>query len=168
MGCDIHMVLEKNFQGKWVGLHAYPYLSKSAVRLYGEKYKVEDKLHIGGVVATSRNYRLFAALASVRGESPFGHEPLGLPADVSELAGLMSDEYGVDGHSHSYILLPEFLRCYAYAKGDAEAYNKGCVAAIAGEVLPFKEFVPEVLGMEWYGEEFEKATDYRIVFWFDN
>ena len=170
MGCDIHMVLEKKFNDKWVGLHAYPSVSTKAVSIYsksGEGIAIHKQPldHIP-FKADERNYTLFGALAGVRNDSPFGHTDLGLPDDVSDLAACLSEEYGQDGHSHSYMLLPEFLRCYAYATDD-DAYSKGCVAAVEGTTTPFIEFADEVLGFKFYPDE-GNVEKYRIVFWFDN
>jgi hypothetical protein len=170
MGCDIHMVLEKKFNDKWVGLHAYPSVSTDAVEIYlkneGAISKTKSTIDWLPFKVGRRNYGLFAALAGVRGDSPFGHELLGLPDDASDLAACLSEEYGDDGHSHSHMLLPEFLRCYAYATDD-DAYSKGCVAAVEGTTTPFIEFADEVLGFKFYPDE-GNVEKYRIVFWFDN
>jgi len=167
VGCDIHMVLEKKFANKWVGLHAYPYVSPKAIAVRVRGADLVENVEWMSFHAGQRNYKLFGALADVRGESVFGHEPLGIPYDASELVVCLAEEYGADGHSHSHMLLPEFLRCYAYAKGQNGEYEKGLADAVRGEKLPFKEFADEVLGFTFYEEE-QDANQYRIVFWFDN
>lgn len=67
-----------------------------------------------------RNYCFFAILADVRNGRGFAgvdtgdgfnpiSEPRGLPEDVSIEVKRQFDNYGVDGHSHSYITLKELL-----------------------------------------------------------
>ncbi len=114
--------------------------------------------------ADNRNYKLFGAIANVRHASPFGYEPRGLPDDVSDLATALSEEYGEDGHSHSWLLLPDFLKCYGWAK-------HGEASDIEGK-MPYIELAGEVTGLK-YMDEYENddakaAHKYRIVFWFDN
>jgi hypothetical protein len=58
-----------------------------------------------------RNYVLFGMLGYDRGR--VGIEPIvaprGLPSDVSDEVKAHSDEYGVDGHSHSWLTLRELM-----------------------------------------------------------
>ena len=173
MGCDIHMVLEKEIAGKWVGLHAYPYLTCDAFEIRQEDYKQVENINSFYWIAGNRNYKLFGAIAGVRMDSPFGYEPRGLPEDVSDLASAMSEEYGDDGHSHSWLLLPDFLKCYGWAKhGEAsDEHTAASLAAIEGK-MPYIELAGEVTGLK-YIDEYENddakvAHKYRIVFWFDN
>jgi hypothetical protein len=60
-----------------------------------------------------RNYMLFAWLADVRnttyGDVPVLSEPRGLPIDVSEEIRKLSNQIGIDGHSHSWYLVSEIL-----------------------------------------------------------
>ena len=167
MGCDIHMVLERKYEGKWVGLHSYVVRPKAvSVFIQGETgWDTADAAHVS-YRADSRNYSLFRALAGVRGESPFGNEPKGTPEDASDLAHMFAEEYGDDGHSHSWSLLPEFLKCYGWAKfgEDSEEHKQAALDAIAGKV-PYAELFEEVTGI--YDED-KPLTDYRIVYFFDN
>jgi hypothetical protein len=173
MGCDIHMVLEKEISGKWVGLHAYPHLTPSALLIYKEGYESMEGAKAIGWIANNRNYKLFGAIASVRRESPFGYEPRGLPDDVSDLAAAFSEEYGEEGHSHSWLLLPDFLKCYGWAKhGEAsDEHTAASLAAVKGE-MPYIELAGEVTGLkyidEYENDDAKAAHKYRIVFWFDN
>lgn len=110
MGCDIHLHVEVRDQsGNWSELEGAP------------SYR-------------GRNYELFAMLADVRnyGETPgeiseadwlasADHgmlhsdridpidEPRGLPDDVSAAVQQSSDEWGIDGHSHSWFTVEELL-----------------------------------------------------------
>lgn len=127
MGCDIHICVEKKVNDKWV---------------------MVNRLHHGSP-ATVRNYRRFAALAGVRGNGP---EPKGLPEDISDSTRLCSDEWGVDGHSHSYMDLQETAKIYLrteYSDENNEYINK----------------YPE---SHYFDIEESELKDYRIVFWFDN
>jgi len=173
MGCDIHMVLEKEIGGKWIGLHAYPYLDPSAMDIRQEGFARVEGIQGVSWIADNRNYKLFGALAGVRRESPFGYEPRGLPENVSDLALALSDDYGSDGHSHSWLLLPDFLKCYGWAKhGEAsDEHTAAAIAAIEGK-MPYLELAGEVTGLSYldaYTTDDAKAAEkYRIVFWFDN
>lgn len=82
MGCDIHGVVERKYNGKWV---AYKIL------------RYPD-------VARERNYDRFAALAGVRGDGP---EPKGLPIDLSDTTAMLADDWAGAGHSHSWLPLKE-------------------------------------------------------------
>lgn len=97
MGCDIHMYAEIRTSptGSWEVLN-------------------DDNLYDG------RNYSLFAMLADVRNGVGFAgsdtgvpvtpiDKPRGLPDDVSPAIRKESDDWGVDGHSHSFFTLAELL-----------------------------------------------------------
>ena len=117
MGCDIHVFLErKNKDGKY------------------ELVKELDG------TASVRNYRLFAALAGVRGEGP---EPKGLPADVSEAVREIRHDWGGDGHSDSWEPFEKAVELW-------EAHRYGD--------FPLVEFF----------EHGPPEPDDRLVFWFDN
>jgi hypothetical protein len=93
MGCDIHIHIEyKVGDAPWKADKFHePYEEDgySWVKAFG-----------------SRNYRLFANLAGVRGSGP---EPKGLPEDVSDVIKLASDKWDIDAHSHSYHDLDDFI-----------------------------------------------------------
>jgi hypothetical protein len=57
------------------------------------------------------DYTLFSILAGVRnysGNEPIA-EPRGMPPDVSSEVRRLSERFGDDGHSHSWLLLSEIL-----------------------------------------------------------
>lgn len=58
-----------------------------------------------------RNYALFGILAGVRNsdEASSISNPRGLPLDVSIEVKNDSDNYGIDGHSHSWVTLQELI-----------------------------------------------------------
>jgi len=91
-----------------------------------------------------RNYDLFAILADVRNGSGFagddtgdGFVPIcetrGLPDDVDEEIGKISDKWGGDGHSHSWVTLKEL---YEY-DWDRTTKHRGYVGP--GQYRLFKE-----------------------------
>ena len=104
MGCDIHIVLEKKHDGKWVGVHAFPY------------YESVNKGYMFAP-AIDRNYHRFAALAGVRGEGP---DAKGFPEDASELSRMLFDRWEDDGHSFSYLSVVEATKIFLEtARSDA-------------------------------------------------
>lgn len=132
MGCDVHLIVERRFGDKWIGVWASDYVPNDA----------DDKL-------TSRHYRLFNALAAVRGDMD-GPPPRGLPDDASELSRAIIAEEGY--HSATW-----------WSLADAQTiYNKPEIAYV-GETraFTFEDFVPLV----WSDEE---AEPYRVIFAFDN
>ena len=128
MGCDIHIVLERKVDGEWLGLHDFPYTSG------------------GSYPARERNYRRFAMLANVRGDGP---EPKGMPSDASQLAKFLCDDYGSDGHSHSYGTMDEVLPIFVGTEYELDAYAAQYPAS------------------HFFGIE-DDIDQHRIVYWFDN
>lgn len=127
MGCDIHTVVEKRFKGSWVAVEINPDSSRY------------------------RNYRRFTLLAGVRGDEGEGPAPRGLPDDASDTAQMLSEEWGADGHSHSWLPLEEATELYVASEQD-----------ILG---PVDSADP----ISYYFNISDPGTDeYRLVFWFDN
>lgn len=91
MGCDIHMVLERKVNGKWLGLHDFPYGS-------------------GRWRARDRNYERFNAIAGIRGDGPA--TPKGLPVDTSDLGRYVVEGWDSDGHSHTWLTLREAVKIF--------------------------------------------------------
>jgi hypothetical protein len=116
MGCDIHMYVEKKVKGKWVkvgDVFDNPYYEPEGPD-YSWNTPKTDQPYSG------RNYNLFAILADVRNGYGFAgcdtgdavepiDYPRGLPHDVSKEIQVCSDEWGVDGHSHSHFTIREIL-----------------------------------------------------------
>lgn len=98
MGCDIHMFVEHKTNDEDWKIH------KGHIC---EDRQTEDMFLLREVSATGRSYALFAELAGVRGHGP---QAKGLPADVSKEIIDTVDDWGVDGHSHSWITLEAFQR----------------------------------------------------------
>lgn len=114
MGCDIHFYVEsRNWDDtRWVSRDKW----QADTYTDGDDC---DGLWADGFY-NGRNYNLFAILANVRNGRGFAGcytgsgfrpmcEPRGLPEDVTLLVRHASDRYGVDGHSHSWLLLSELL-----------------------------------------------------------
>lgn len=136
MGCDIHLYTEINTGKAWEPLRSM------RVDEYSEKPGVQMYMTEEGV---GRNYRLFALLANVRNGHGFAgvdlgdptvpvSEPKGLPVDVSPECRTESDNWGVDGHSHSWFTLAEMYehdwsskvvnRCWVRRKRNAPPLSK--------------------------------------------
>lgn len=117
MGCDIHIYAEVYVgDGKWVKQGAI------FVNPYYDFAKPETEFNVPKIDEPycGRNYDLFAILADVRNGRGFagcvtgmGFTPIampkGLPIDVSDEIKKMSDDYGQDGHSHSFFTVKELL-----------------------------------------------------------
>ena len=118
MGCDIHEFFEVRKNGKW---EYVPVQEKYEVGEADEdgyrsvdydEYFKDPPLYIG------RSYNLFSILADVRNGYGFAgydtgegfvpiSKPRGYPKDASEEARKASEDYDVDGHSHSWVTLAE-------------------------------------------------------------
>lgn len=138
MGCDIHMALEKKVGNKYVLVT-----------------RIDSDL-------TDRHYRFFSSLAGVRG---YGERSTkGIPNDISEGGKLFIDEYGSDGHSHSYDSVETVLKCknQAYKDSFEEWGEEGKPAVIEGWDIykAFNYYFDDV--------EDESYSDYRVIYYFDN
>lgn len=107
MGCDIHICTEAlvSIDSKltWFNidnwkLNRYP--------------KEEGIIWNLNPVYNSRDYYLFAVLASVRNRDEVNpiSQPRGIPTDVHAVTKEESDRWGSDGHSHSYLSLLEIKK----------------------------------------------------------
>jgi len=107
MGCDIHLYKEKCVDGKWTTADewtAYDCGDDDKGIEVSWKNRFSD-----------RNYQLFGLLsAGVREEHKFSFAPRGLPFDACAEIAKMSERYGVDGHSHSYLFLHELKAMSAF------------------------------------------------------
>lgn len=116
MGCDIHIYAEVKKNGIWEKVGAVfddPYYDPERETSNWNHPKTDQPYE-------GRNYDLFAMLANVRNGYGFAgcdtgigfipiDMPRGLPRDVSLQVRLKSDDWGCDGHSHSWLLLSELL-----------------------------------------------------------
>ena len=116
MGCDIHFYVERKADdGVWESNDTW------TPEEYAEE-GVQPRLTVDykNRLYHDRNYDLFAILAGVRNGRGFAgcdmgdgfnpiSDPRGLPQDVSALLKAESDNYGSDGHSHSWFTVNELL-----------------------------------------------------------
>jgi hypothetical protein len=142
MGCDIHCYVEVKKNEKWEANTEKVFLNEPPFHINGItdiKFKPHPRIY--------RNYNLFSELANVRNYNkiPYIDQPRGLPSDVSEEVEKISDNWGTDGHSHSYLTLSELL------SWNWNGYNRK-------DILDYTKIL-KTLG---------KPDDVRIVFWFDN
>ncbi len=151
MGCDIHCYTEKknpktNEWEKITGFVADYYVE-------GDEYFGTDRFKKADSPLDARNYAMFSVLADVlNGYGVAGidtgdaikpiSEPKGLPSDVCDEIKAESDDWGVDGHSHSYLTPQEIAR-----------YNKGHERIIRGVVdaREYQEYLDEGQPSTWCG-----------------
>lgn len=86
-----------------------------------------------------RDYRFFAAIASVRGSG--NHKPKGLPEDLSEPVQYEYDSWEADAHSMTWFMVSDLL---------ADPNLKG-----------FRQ-------IDWLREHIKDPENTRLVCWFDN
>jgi len=141
MGCDIHLHTEIKVDGVW-----YHYNTANM----------------------RRDYELFGFLAGVR-YGPENDTSLaadrGLPADVSFVTKLISDDWGCDAHSHSFLDAAEIVILEQWIKENRTSPDK--------YAWPEQQW-GYLFGNSWgdftkYPNERPKnIEDVRFVFWFDN
>jgi len=119
MGCDIHVYREKQVDGKWLAADKW---QKSEYDEEGEDtitVRYEDQFF------HDRNYQLFGLLAKgVRTEHELSFVARGLPADVCDEIQSCAENWGCDGHNHSYLYLHE-LKSVASLAESATIYVSG-------------------------------------------
>ena len=155
MGCDIHIVVERNWCGKWVGLRT----DKGFVR-GGYDGKQTDWAYPD---VSRRDYGFFNRLAGVRGDGP---DPLGLPSDASDLTLARATHWEGDGHSFSYLPLEEFAMRWC-------AGNEAFIAIMAAERLTgegraYSRLLDRASIGTFDPYDGTDVGDFRVVFWFDN
>lgn len=118
MGCDIHMHYEVKNENGW---SFYDWKSEFVIGHYDDGSAQYDYRKVfDHPLYISRNYDLFAILANVRNGRGFAgiptgygfnpiSEPRGLPEDVTSIVKEDSNDWGGDGHSHSWLSLSEVL-----------------------------------------------------------
>jgi hypothetical protein len=153
MGADIHIVIERRYGDKWVGVRTDEGIPKLGYTDTGWDYNAP--------AVGQRDYAFFARLAGVRGDGP---SPVGLPDDASDLSVALSEGWGVDAHSHSWLPLEEFAKCWC-------ADNPEFIATMTRERLEggdvsYFRLMNKASIYAYDGEH--DITDFRVVFWFDN
>lgn len=155
MGCDIHIVVERNWDGKWVGMRT----DRGFVR---GGYNGEETDWVYPDVG-QRDYAFFARLAGVRGDGP---EPLGMPRDPSDLTLALAKEWEGDGHSFSYLPLKEFAERWC---AEDEAFIATMAAErLKGESRAYARLLDRASIGVFDAYDDMDLDDFRVVFWFDN
>lgn len=162
MGCDIHLFVEKrNKDGIWEAVYGedcmlswYKNQLEKATQNNDDKninfYKkrvIENSEPSLDWVYDGRNYDLFALLADVRngnGIDPIS-EPKGIPDDSCEEIKGESEDWGCDGHSHSYYTLAE-LKEYIDSHKDDYYESNGYVSR-----SEYVEFIKDKCPHSWCG-----------------
>ena len=162
MGCDIHAMIEK-------------------------KEKDYDWWINAGDPEIGRDYLIFAVLANVRNYDnvPYISAPRGVPSNACSPYRAWSQKMGVDGHSHSWLLLRELKEFdieQEYESGalildrDEEGNTTSTCRATfgahqgrVGKTTVFGIWGPE----RWQAlidkmEKLGKDDEVRLVFYFDN
>ena len=114
MGCDIHLWVESCVGATW------RFANDLSTKEYDGETWTEWRAPYD-----HRNYYLFAMLAGVRGAGlPFVpiSRPRGIPVDISSVGQRICDEWGADGHSHSWLSAVELLGYEWSAQVDFEGY----------------------------------------------
>lgn len=133
MGCDIHAHVEIKVKGKW--------------------------LHYS-VPSIRRNYDLFAYMANVRNNEDNPIMPLciprGLPDDISDITKHSAEDWGEDGHDHSWLSSEEMdvVENWMMDKGYLKIWEP-VFGYLEGNGFLYKDEWPD-----W-------IEDARLVFWFD-
>lgn len=151
MGCDIHIVLERKVgEGPWLGLRELAFMNIGGVRI--------------PCPARARNYTRFAALAGARGDGP---EPKGMPVDASALALHLVDNWGSDGHSHSYIGLHDACKLWLATENDSWMPGDERDAEKERARRKERDKEPAQFYFGLWSDEVEQH-EHRLVYWFDN
>jgi hypothetical protein len=101
MGCDIHIYRERKIADKWVTCEQWEAEEYDGVTQHYVNFQSQREFR-------DRNYDLFGALCSgVRREFDFSFAERGMPLECAEETSRACEQYGDDGHSHSYLYLHE-------------------------------------------------------------
>ncbi len=157
MGCDIHLFIEhwSNKPDK------FPFRRKSSMRDRNISEILNIDLEYRWVGESdfsdydfNRSYYIFSILANVRNNPsniiPIS-EPRGIPEDASDSYLFVSEDYGNDGHSHSYFLLSELLEVDWFG-----LYGVDVLSGSFGNLLERLKSIKE------------DPKNIRLVFFFDN
>lgn len=143
MGCDIHLHVEIKVEGAW------------------QHYQAPG---------ISRDYRLFAKMAGVRNYEneivPIS-EPKGLPKDLTLVTAKDAEEWGVDGHSHSWLDKHEIARLaeWCHERVEMDHMRRDLEYGVLHSYLFGNSYAGP---SKWPEEQPAWLEDVRFVFWFDN
>jgi hypothetical protein len=154
MGCDIHLYKEKREDDNWITADSDWGLAEA---MLGNEVFNNDVMDISWKTNfVNRDYNLFGLLVDgVRRSFSYSFSKRGLPKDVCELVGKQANEWGIDGHNHSHLLLAELrtaaVNLLLQNNSDIVKWQLQGLSNIIG-------FFPDNVN----------GNTYRIVFWFDN
>jgi hypothetical protein len=89
---------------------------------------------------------------------------VGLPDDASDLSVALSEGWGVDAHSHSWLPLEEFAKCWC--ADSPEFIATMARERLEGEDASYFRLLNKASIYAYDGDH--DITDFRVVFWFDN
>jgi hypothetical protein len=142
MGCDIHFFVEvKQQDGTWKSAdeweteYGYTYVT------WGKQFYRGRNYDLFAILADVRNGRGFAGIKTGEGFNPIA-EPKGLPEDASPEVAANSEDWDVDGHSHSWFTFAE-LRAFDWQQ---ESRHQGWVG-----IEEFKEYAKTGKPSSWCG-----------------
>jgi hypothetical protein len=155
MGCDIHIVVERKWEGRWVGVRTDQGFNCGG---YDGEVNTWATPKVG-----RRDYAFFERLAGVRGNGP---DPLGIPGDASDLSLLRLSYWEGDGHSFSYLPLKEFAERWC-AKDEAFIATRAA-ERLEGSDRAYARLLDRASmgAFDLYADM--NIDDFRVVFWFDN
>ena len=163
MGCDIHMIAEKQSRydddkDGWVPLLTPLFKNKH----YRSAEKLSDfNCPYSFQPWDDRHYELFSVLANVR--NGYNIEPIstprGYPMDMHDVSQWLLDGFDYAEHSRTWLSLEEVL-AYNWSKAESTYVPGGTLAKSCGEFLRNMELLKQ------YGED--ENCDIRLVFGFDS
>ena len=159
MGCDIHMWVEvRSPEADAWGNRPWAFLKTPPQGFdeFAEEHGWDPSWYSG------RNYDAFAMLASVRNGVGFagiktgeGFKPIamprGIPEDATDDYKVKVEEYGIDGHSHSWLTLRELQE---YPAKDLRTQHEGTVG-----VTQFSVWKKEGKPKSWSGGVFGQKVE---------
>ena len=161
MGTDIHAYAElRNDAGQWEEIPNYePFGGRNydtfslfaGVRFRNDYYSTFSGWGNGGI------------LTGMRVTPHPIDQPRGLPKDVSHSVKARSDDWGRDGHDHSWLSVDE-LTSYNYDKPLRDRNIESVPEDFANST------VREALGENYFNElaQLQESKAERIIFWFDS
>ena len=146
MGCDIHIHIEVKVDGCW------------------EHYAAPN---------VGRNYSMFEKMAGVRGDEENAiSPPKGLPDDMSHVTEKSAERWGGDGHSHSWLSLPEIAELSDWLSDNPD--NTKTALNLMARSLEYDVLHTYLEGNSFKGflnypeDRPDWIEDVRFIFWFDN
>lgn len=170
MGCDIHMYCEEQntINGVTEWRNADHLVRNHYLGTNGWETNEYEVVELCG----SRNYSMFTALCGVRDytdQSPKIDAPRGLPKDCCTFIKKASDDYGIGGHSHSFVSLKEVRH---FVKENKPVKLSGLVRKEAAAQFREDGTLPSSwcqLPSSWcQGVSSDMKDDYEFLEWEDN